>query len=395
MKTVVCCMLAMCFFSYESLAQSITLSTSLYNKNGNPLQGYHIIDLRLINNYSNKVESWKQSKKVILKDGIVFVELGDVNQGASGPFPEELINTHKLEISENGVVLQSVSLSPQQDNTLTIKTPPSLQGSKVLLSEIDQGNANDGQLLTWDNSAKSWRPKLPQGGTTTQTGVNTLNSQKGDIEATSPLTLSSVSNKITFGLASNAIPQNTGVPVGTVVAFFGNETRIPEGWLLCDGRTFVKTDYPQLSDLLDNSGLSPTNTPDLRGQFLRGGNLTSKGNRDSVSGDANFANRTGTGQKIGSFQSDAIQQHSHNLRNTNQNQEQISLCYVGANGYGNAWYLIDPTCSSNSSYKNNHDAGLAVGKVRSDIDANGSPARTAYETRPKNVAVNWIIKAKP
>lgn len=54
-----------------------------------------------------------------------------------------------------------------------------------------------------------------------------------------------------------------GVPVGTVVAFYGNTA--PEGWLLCQGQAIPNEDkYQKLRELIGN------NTPDLRGRTIVG-----------------------------------------------------------------------------------------------------------------------------
>lgn len=367
----------------NTYAQTLSLTATLTDSGGNLLQGVHRIDFVLKNSSSNKVENWHQRKTILIRDGLIVTELGDKQQGASDTFPEELIPTHSIEISENGVVLQTISLSPQSTTiSQATKTPLSIQGAKVLLSDIDQGRANDGQVLTWDNSAKSWQPKIPTGGTTTQSGVNTINLQKGDftIEVTSPITLSSTSNKLTFGLANNTIPKNTGVPIGTIVAFFGNESRIPvpEGWLLCDGREFKKSDYQQLSDMLGDLGLSPMNTPDLRGQFLRGSNLSSEGERAPSSGDPDFSSRTGTGQKIGSGQSDEYKRHSHDFmistKTSTGGTDAKEVSIAGTSG-------TQKYISFNTTDYENYIGGVAK-------------SGATIETRPKNIAVNWIIKAK-
>ncbi len=44
-----------------------------------------------------------------------------------------------------------------------------------------------------------------------------------------------------------------GVPVGTVVRYLGDENQIPEGWLLCDGRRLSRTDYHQLSEVIESN----------------------------------------------------------------------------------------------------------------------------------------------
>jgi hypothetical protein len=54
-----------------------------------------------------------------------------------------------------------------------------------------------------------------------------------------------------------------GVPVGTIVPWC--KTGSPPGWFLCDGSTFPAGEYPELAAVLGSTQL-----PDLRGRFLRG-----------------------------------------------------------------------------------------------------------------------------
>lgn len=57
------------------------------------------------------------------------------------------------------------------------------------------------------------------------------------------------------------------VPVGTVVAFFGPESKIPEGWKVCDGKTIDE----ELAWGIDaDRGEDGTQLPDLRNRFIRG-----------------------------------------------------------------------------------------------------------------------------
>ena len=53
------------------------------------------------------------------------------------------------------------------------------------------------------------------------------------------------------------------VPVGTIVMYLGQTP--PDGWLLCDGKTFSVLEYPKLKDHLGDN-----KTPDLRGYVPRG-----------------------------------------------------------------------------------------------------------------------------
>ena len=141
-------------------------------------------------------------------------------------------------------------------------------------------------------------------------------------------------------------------PIGSVVAF-PSET-IPEGWLVCNGNSYNNTDYPELAAVIGtkyNGGGDPSTvfrTPDLRGVFIRGLDQ-------------------GRGQDPGrtlsnTIQEDAFQQHQHPTPTST---------VVGG---------------SNTLYK-----GLASQGNNPTGDANG---RTADETRPKNIALVYIIRAR-
>jgi microcystin-dependent protein len=67
------------------------------------------------------------------------------------------------------------------------------------------------------------------------------------------------------------VPQNLGVPTGTIM--WSAAPEVPVGWLLCDGRDVVRTDYPILFDFLGTEfGSTDPFTftlPDLVGRFIR------------------------------------------------------------------------------------------------------------------------------
>ncbi|MCL1864459.1 MAG: phage tail protein [Spirochaetes bacterium] len=65
-------------------------------------------------------------------------------------------------------------------------------------------------------------------------------------------------------------------PVGSIVSFAGPENRVPEGWLVCDGRVMNKDTFGTLFDAIGFSWGKESDDefrlPDLRGRFLRGVN---------------------------------------------------------------------------------------------------------------------------
>jgi hypothetical protein len=135
-------------------------------------------------------------------------------------------------------------------------------------------------------------------------------------------------------------------PIGSIVAYYGGG-EIPKGWLLCDGSQFDITEYPALHNFLNSHIL-----PDLRGYFLRG-----LGGVDPE-----------LGRTIGSIQEDEFKSHKHELPvDTLGHEDTQSLMDNGGDDEG---FAIDPLKKVYTS---------SVGGV---------------ETRPKNIAVNYIIKAK-
>ncbi|KAB8031864.1 tail fiber protein [Fluviispira multicolorata] len=146
-----------------------------------------------------------------------------------------------------------------------------------------------------------------------------------------------------------------GNMTGQVIAFAG--TDIPAGWLLCDGREFQQSQYPELFKVIKNIyGGNEAYTfklPDYRGLFLRGMN----GDRSDNLADPDKDNRKG-GNKIGSLQFDEFMSHNHDYM-----VRGINSIFSHAGGTGWDW------------------------------DAKGTTTNTGgKETRPKNIYVNYLIK---
>lgn len=132
-------------------------------------------------------------------------------------------------------------------------------------------------------------------------------------------------------------------PVGAICAFYGGRNDLITGWLLCDRSSFDAKAYPSLAAILGKS-----NTPDLRGYFVRG--LDPTGQIDPE----------GKSRQPGSTQADAFAAHSHSF--------QVWKSYDSGTGYDGG--------------------GNDFGNVPADTSSVGGS-----ETRPKNVALNYIIFA--
>lgn len=152
-------------------------------------------------------------------------------------------------------------------------------------------------------------------------------------------------------------------PIGVVQSYMGNGSYLAYlesvGWYLCDGRTIasltgLSADEKAALISLLHSGGNPDSTrlPDMRGYFLRGADQGS-GN------DPDFAARSGSGAKLGSSQTAQVQAHTHTL-------------------------AADPSIG----------AGTSVATSAGNTTTVTTSSTGGSETRPKNIYVNWIIRAK-
>ncbi|EEW2009240.1 tail fiber protein [Escherichia coli] len=153
-------------------------------------------------------------------------------------------------------------------------------------------------------------------------------------------------------LENLGLGEGSALPVGVPVPW--PSATPPTGWLKCNGAPFSAEEYPELAKAY------PTNKlPDLRGEFIRGW--------DDGRGVDN-------GRSILSSQNDSLQDHGH---------KSIRLRSVGANG-GN---IPVPDGSANFT----GDANLI--SAISDHAFNGGAPRVSGETRPRNIAFNYIVRA--
>ncbi len=164
--------------------------------------------------------------------------------------------------------------------------------------------------------------------------------------------------------------QNSLVPLGTIMAY-GGDTLDPkvveqlkaQGWLPCDGALVMRSEYDDLGKVLGSAFGASTDkqfrVPDLRGRFPRG--TDQKTGRDPDAGTRRAEPAGGNpGDMVGSVQDDEFKSHSHGYRSADHETP-----YNGTFS-GNYW-----------------------GNKNSQTTATGGK-----ETRPKNLYVNWIIKAK-
>jgi hypothetical protein len=136
-------------------------------------------------------------------------------------------------------------------------------------------------------------------------------------------------------------------PVGSIMAYWGDDD--PPGWIICDGRSLETNQaFARLREM------TGPYAPDLRGHFLRG--LDTSGQIDSESG-----------RMIGHKQDEAVGSHNHQVVLPSAHSD---------NGDGRGYGLINV---------GNYDGP----EVSFNVSAGGAEKE---ETRPVNIAVNFIIK---
>lgn len=184
-----------------------------------------------------------------------------------------------------------------------------------------------------------------------------------------------------------------GVPVGTIVPFAGAKSKIPDGWLYCDGTPLNTSDYPQLFDAIGYGWGGSGGTfylPDFRGLFMRGASDGTGQDPDAASRGLRVAGGN-TGDNVGTYQSDQIRTHGHTADVSTDGHHNHEIVGAFSNDIG-------PGQRVNYDFVlRNYDGELTDGDEYTTYSGDHSHSVTinsngGNETRPGNLAVYYIIK---
>lgn len=240
----------------------------------------------------------------------------------------------------------------------------------------------------------------------------------------------------TFATISDAVMQSVpyaqvadnGVPVGSMIIFAGPKDNIPAGWMACDGTAYAMNDYPKLFAALGtawgngSTGTSGStgdfNVPDMRGLFPRG--VDDGAGRDSDAGIrtalATGGNTGSTTNKVGSYQEDEVLPHDHPSGTLATDNAGIHDHGIGRGGLFKRYNEIGGGISlprpgetfgiGREPYEQGSPAHIgqelyefpsansgAHGEHSHNITGNTGDS-PGLETRPKNVGVWYIIRAR-
>jgi microcystin-dependent protein len=269
-----------------------------------------------------------------------------------------------------------------------------------------------------------------------QTSANTLVINIADFQ-------SMQDNVRKLGEEVHKMKQIPRVPPGTVVAFAGEKDKVPNGWVLCDGRSLNRDEYRELFNVIgtahgNGNGSTTFNAPDYRGYFLRGVSYEKSSPRDPSAEHRMVMNTGGnTGNKVGSIQPDSFKEHNHGSGNLNNSSSSVYISgraspgeenrivpfstHPGGehihqitglhHGYGSSsgvsyerggYYPQSADAKGTSmSDTHSHTGSVALPDYSFSTSANISPQIISgatsnngdvNETRPKNAYVNYIIK---
>ena len=175
-----------------------------------------------------------------------------------------------------------------------------------------------------------------------------------------------------------------GVPSGAV--FCIAVATVPSGYLECNGNAVSRSTYAALFAIIGTTygagnGSSTFNLPDLRGEFIRG-----------------YDNGRGvdSGRSIFDPQGHQFGQHNHNVSASSSSsvtdpghQHSMSVGFFNSLSSGGALAFRD---AGTSNRINNASTGISVSTSTSISQSNRGGTENSSETRPRNIAMMYVIK---
>ncbi|HDO7662155.1 phage tail protein [Escherichia coli] len=181
-------------------------------------------------------------------------------------------------------------------------------------------------------------------------------------------TLTNLSGKDVAGLLTYlGLGEGSALPVGVPVPW--PSATPPTGWLKCNGAAFSAEEYPELAKAYPANKL-----PDLRGEFIRGWD-------DGRGID--------TGRSILSIQGYATEDHAHGLPSRSTIVTDATINFYFDESWVNSGTDIIKRGNTN-------DAGLPApdyGTFKTYKQSVAGLGAAASETRPRNIAFNYIVRS--
>lgn len=204
---------------------------------------------------------------------------------------------------------------------------------------------------------------------------------KIDIDPTGGTTYNELGTTQLLAVPFAKYAERAGFPAGMIVPFAGDTNKIPQGWILCDGREISRTAYSDLLDAIGiawgpGNGVSTFNVPDLRGAFLRGVDLGAGRDPDAASRYA--LHPTGnSGDNVASYQNEATTKPNDLSLSTEGNH-----AHSGTTGSTGAHTHTGTTSSSGAHKHKIAYANSTTGTVAGDLSGTEALARYGNQGLP-------------
>lgn len=296
---------------------------------------------------------------------------------------------------------QFIGTSTSQITASTVDTTAITAGTATIGTLRDSTNSGNKAYINHINTDNTL------GGAST--GHDTLSTQRAIKEYIDGLfnQLSGATGDLGDSIANL---QNALVPVASV--FYTAAVSPPNGFLFCDGSSYPKASYQALANAL-GAAFSVNSTtfkvPDLRGEFVRGLDKMGLGSARGVD----------SGRTMGSSQTDLLGGHDHTLSGTISNSVTFTKPTVAVDitdpghthSYSHTPYTLPGADDRYDSGPDNGDWPTVSGTTSKSttgitakatvsgggVTVSSTPNLTVgstigAETRPRNVALNAIIK---
>jgi hypothetical protein len=375
---------------------------------------------------------WSETQNVQVYSGGYFSALLGAEQPLDEPFMGNLVLFNEQYYL--AVKARSGSIVYEFGDRIQLASAPYAHRSRYVdsvrlndLVDVEATTPSEGHVLQY--SAGQWRSRQVAG---TSPNVHSLNGASGVVtlrvgpglhvrteDGELIITLDTVGAMTGQGLRFNGRAWESGdlVPIGTVMAFAGEDSQLPDGWEYCDGRSLLRSEYPRLYSVIGTTygnvqGSQYFNVPDYRGAFLRGVDTSYALNRASGR-DVDRSTRTPhpngnqVGNRVGTVQEDAFQGHVHAPVTDGYSFSNVGS--MGVHRAGNIGSAPEGRVGEHfnapdgsglgtalpTKFPNTNNPVIKAGmKNGSKEYPNFGDPRLSLETRPYNVSVHWIIKAR-
>ena len=330
---------------------------------------------------------WVQTQTVSLDtNGLFNAELGDSTNGLAAVIAESEAAGKSLYIGltvdgSAGEIrprqkLIAAPLAAFAQNVREAKGDLTINGTAYFNGPVSMKTSTD--TLTGGN--------IDAKGTLTATGKATFNA---GAQVGGDMTVSGVARVETLTVAQNvkvtngdielasgktvkANGVNIGVPIGCILMWSGDESKIPDGWALCNGGN---------------------GTPDLRGRFIVGVNREVTGVTKANSNLSIYSPKTTGGEERHTLTKPEMPNHYHLYPNDRTANE-----FIGNNH--NAGQAVFQDSTNKEGYKRSGEGDTRVWKTgtagygASDTTVGKDGESSAHENRPPYYALCFIMKVK-